>query len=499
MIIECQKCRARFKLDESRLTGKGARVRCRKCGESIVVLKTEAHEGAPPSGDDHLLDLRSVLEKSMREKTPPAPAPPSGPAGGTRPQAPEPQAGVDIEKLMATAMEEEGRGPSPPQTPPAAGRPAAEIPAAVPAAPPPGAGAPQGSGIDLELQPEEEISFVQEAPPTASPAAPGAVPGAAPEAVLPSAGFVMTTADSLDFLKGEYDKEKEKPGPVDTQKPRLELDVSGSLRKPGAPGRETPRPSRPLSASLPDAPAPAPREPERAESRPAAAPPAPVSTAPPPAAPEPPRVKAPQVPPVAVPRPAGVRSPTPRRTPPLKRGQAARRVRPAVVVLLLLFFAVAGGGAWLGFTRGGQAALERIVPMVWELIPGSKPAGPRYAVVNLSGAYEPEAATGRLFVVRGQVRNDGARQATGVRLRAALLDGAGKTIAEQASYAGNAIPAETLRGASRETIEAAMANRIGERFSNVDIQPGNSVPFMVVFFQAPEGIESFRVDAADVE
>src|SRR4030065_472036 len=30
MIIECQACRARFKLDESRIKGKGARIRCRE-------------------------------------------------------------------------------------------------------------------------------------------------------------------------------------------------------------------------------------------------------------------------------------------------------------------------------------------------------------------------------------------------------------------------------------------------------------------------------------
>ena len=44
MIIECQTCHARFRLDESRIKGRGARVKCRKCGDSIVVLK----DGAPP-------------------------------------------------------------------------------------------------------------------------------------------------------------------------------------------------------------------------------------------------------------------------------------------------------------------------------------------------------------------------------------------------------------------------------------------------------------------
>ena len=58
MIIECQTCHARFRLDESRIKGRGARVKCRKCGDSIVVLKDDAPAPAPPApGGDGFFDL----------------------------------------------------------------------------------------------------------------------------------------------------------------------------------------------------------------------------------------------------------------------------------------------------------------------------------------------------------------------------------------------------------------------------------------------------------
>jgi len=47
MIIECHTCHTRFRLDESRIKGKGARVKCRKCGDSIVVLKDSAAAPRP--------------------------------------------------------------------------------------------------------------------------------------------------------------------------------------------------------------------------------------------------------------------------------------------------------------------------------------------------------------------------------------------------------------------------------------------------------------------
>src|SRR3990172_12658455 len=63
MIIECQACRARFKLDESRIKGKGARIRCRKCGESIIVMKSDIPTTPPsPPAARELFDLRALLD-----------------------------------------------------------------------------------------------------------------------------------------------------------------------------------------------------------------------------------------------------------------------------------------------------------------------------------------------------------------------------------------------------------------------------------------------------
>ncbi len=75
MIIECQTCHARFRLDESRIKGRGARVKCRKCGDSIVVLKDGAPAPPAPAGDG-FFDLGSAVRDSAGEA--PASPPPAG-------------------------------------------------------------------------------------------------------------------------------------------------------------------------------------------------------------------------------------------------------------------------------------------------------------------------------------------------------------------------------------------------------------------------------------
>ena len=94
MIIECQTCHARFRLDESRIKGRGARVKCRKCGDSIVVLKDSAPPPPPPGGDGSF-DLSSAVRDSAGES--PRTPPPVGnlipfpaPARPVEPEAREP-------------------------------------------------------------------------------------------------------------------------------------------------------------------------------------------------------------------------------------------------------------------------------------------------------------------------------------------------------------------------------------------------------------------------
>ncbi|HEX7519214.1 MAG TPA: zinc-ribbon domain-containing protein, partial [Candidatus Deferrimicrobium sp.] len=105
MIIECQTCHARFRLDESRIKGRGARVKCRKCGDSIVVLKDSAP--APPApGGDSFFDLGSAVRDSagLSPGSPP-------PVGNLIPfPAPSPLAEPGAKAFLSPALEAEEPG-----------------------------------------------------------------------------------------------------------------------------------------------------------------------------------------------------------------------------------------------------------------------------------------------------------------------------------------------------------------------------------------------------
>jgi len=423
MIIECPSCRTKFRLDEARIKGRGARVRCRRCGDAIVVLKPEEAQAAEAGVGT--LDLRSAV--------------------GEPPSEGMPSSGKDdidlaFEKFLASGKEEESATAG--ETEPG-----------------------RLAELAVDFRPEEKIDLS----PTAESVEKETLPPA------PLADFMMSNADTLDLLKREFGKESERGS-------EQELDISGNLRpEPGIPLSSPEAPEAPLPVFPPPAaeePAPLPPQDFEEQLREAAAQTA--EPAPPPPMPETPPAKDPHPP-----------------IPPERREAASPLFRPSLAALVLLFLALAGGGAYLGFTKGGQDLLRSWFPGMESLwLRGGKP-GPQFDVRNLIGYYEPNAESGNLFIIKGQVVNVGRTRKSGIRIHSALLNDKDQTIVETSCYAGNVLPGETLRAAPRGKIEEILSNRFGERLMNMEVPPGKSIPFMVVFFNAPEGISAYRLEAKE--
>ena len=196
--------------------------------------------------------------------------------------------------------------------------------------------------------------------------------------------------------------------------------------------------------------------------------------------------------------PPEVPSPQPmeiERKPAIRPRPSAPSGKPSVALLALLFVILAGGGAYLAFTGTGQKTLRTLIPGMESLWLGGKESVKPYSIGNLIGYYETGDQAGRMFVIKGVATNQGRKEKSGIRIRAELLDGNHQTIAEKTVYAGNII--KGLRSTEQEKIETAMSNRFGDKLSNVDVAPGKSVPFMLVFFDPPEGIEEYRLEALD--
>jgi hypothetical protein len=460
-------------------------VKCRKCGDQIVVLK-DAEPGPvdQPREGEGSLDLGSALREPPDNLIPF----PKTPSRTVEPPETPAKDEVDLafEQLLSRTPEE--------AAPPAEPTPAFEAPTPPVSEPPaePTFEAPTPPAFE----PPAELTFEAPTPPAFEP--PAEPTFEAPPAEL----AIETTSVSMP---GVSEKEE-----WDIGESPLEIQTAGDQALPSL--KEEDRPpgigeaadiSLAISPSPPDLEAslqietsayPAAKEEERAPASEGIAvegnvtPPSEAGSA-----------EAPGYPAGEHPEPAvrPVPPPDPSREPagtPVSRPSGPSFGLVAGIVLALALAAAVG---YFGFTASGKRLAESRAPWIREMLGGSPGAAvSRYETKEI-GYLVGGASSPRIFVIKGQVTNRSSAEKSGIRILASLLDNTGAVLMEETVYAGNVVSGEKLKTENRETLRKALANPLGEHLMNMDVPPGKSIPFMVLFFDAPENIDSYKLEAKD--
>ena len=169
--------------------------------------------------------------------------------------------------------------------------------------------------------------------------------------------------------------------------------------------------------------------------------------------------------------------------------------RPLFIAAVISVLLLLGGGAFY-YVDGnpGRKALDRLFPVKAQNAYGH----PVFDLQNLKGDLSKQATGERLFVIKGTVTNVGNSLSRGIRIQATLLGMDNQAVMQNETFAGNLIDESLMPHMPRVRIEGYLGMRYGEGDTNRDIPVGVSLPFMVVFFDPPEGIQSFTVKAMDV-
>ncbi len=100
---------------------------------------------------------------------------------------------------------------------------------------------------------------------------------------------------------------------------------------------------------------------------------------------------------------------------------------------------------------------------------------------NLRGYYAENIHAKWIFVIEGQAVNQWSETRSFLKVKGTLLDARGRKVEEKTTFCGNILGEKDLREMTRESIQKSLASQFGVSFSNVNIPPRKSVPFMVVF------------------
>ena len=168
------------------------------------------------------------------------------------------------------------------------------------------------------------------------------------------------------------------------------------------------------------------------------------------------------------------------------------KVWSVLFVLLALLLAAGAGIYFLKPSLIGLPTPDPTAPVQPEA--PTKEGVAQIALENVRQYFVPNDKEGQLFIIEGKAVNRFAEPRELIRLKASLFDKQGVEVAAQEFMCGNVVSLYQLQVSTRQDIEAALAAKVGILTNNTNVQPGSSVPFMVVFFKAPDSVEEFGLE-----
>ncbi len=166
-----------------------------------------------------------------------------------------------------------------------------------------------------------------------------------------------------------------------------------------------------------------------------------------------------------------------------------------LLLILVLVLAIAALYYWNPELT--KKYIEEYIPVtLFESAEETPDAGvSRLVFSGVSGNFVESETTDKLFVIRGNVKNEFPDSRSFIQLQGSILDEKELVVSKRTVYAGNPIDDDKLKVMSTEEIAVAMNNRDGIDGLNVDVPSGSSIPFTIVFEDLPENVVEFTVEA----
>lgn len=177
----------------------------------------------------------------------------------------------------------------------------------------------------------------------------------------------------------------------------------------------------------------------------------------------------------------------PPRPAPVKRGISK-------TLIFLLIIAILGGGGAATYYLLQKNGID--IPFFSDYLKPKvqDPGNLKLTTYDINSRFVENANVGKLFVITGQVKNGYAENRGMITLEGKIYSTGKVVVNQEQVYAGNVMSDLELANLEWDRIRARLSNRLGDNRSNVKIEPGASIPFMVVFSGLPDDLEEFTIE-----
>lgn len=176
--------------------------------------------------------------------------------------------------------------------------------------------------------------------------------------------------------------------------------------------------------------------------------------------------------------------------PPAASPPKGRKLVPALIVLMI----IALGGGYFAFTRiapenGNKAQATAKDDQSNKIIPLDQ---------SINWKYVNNVHSGNLLVITGMVHNASSIPQSFIKVTGTLVtkDGGNQGIPKTV-YCGNVLSDIELANANIAELNQRLLKRAGDNLANTKIAPDGKIPFMIVFSNLPDDLETFTVKVSD--
>ncbi|MCP4370215.1 MAG: DUF3426 domain-containing protein, partial [Deltaproteobacteria bacterium] len=191
-----------------------------------------------------------------------------------------------------------------------------------------------------------------------------------------------------------------------------------------------------------------------------------------------------------------------------RKKPAGKKLSKPMRMLLMLVLLI--GGAYgtheilknMGIKISVMDAI-REVPFVGDLIkPDVKDVGNLYVNIferTVAGKFVDNPKTGPLFVVTGKIKNEYPYSRRFIRITGKIFKKGRALVKTETVYCGNILSEPELKSLNKVLMTKRLKNRFGDQRTNMNVNKGQLLPFMIVFSNIPNDLEEYSVQIAGSE
>lgn len=177
-----------------------------------------------------------------------------------------------------------------------------------------------------------------------------------------------------------------------------------------------------------------------------------------------------------------------------KKGNSIFSVAVTLIAVLVVL-TIAGFGFYL--IKEGPAAFDKLgLSFLAKWIGMESSDSGNITIMNPQGAFMVNGEAGEIFVVSGEAINNYKEPRASIQVKATVLGPKGEALLQKTAYCGNQLSKEQLTTLPVAKIEEAMGSPFGDALANLGVPPGKGIPFVIVFSKVPKDAGEFSVEAA---